>query len=132
MARQLKEVGYVHLHGHSSYSLLEGALKVGDLVVVRRGAPARAVVSAEQRSRRLLPSGKATMLLQSVEAVDGHGVPIRESRSTDRKPRSIESERREDRSPDKAILAKKGTRYTAYIHGGFTVRTTRSASQTGR
>ncbi|MGU3536879.1 DNA polymerase III subunit alpha [Methylobacterium sp. A54F] len=32
MARQLKEVGYVHLHVHSSYSLLEGALKVGDLV----------------------------------------------------------------------------------------------------
>ncbi len=107
-------------------------LKVGDLVVVRRGAPARAVVSAEQRSRRLLPSGKATMLLQSVEAVDGHGVQIRESRSTDRKPRSIESERREDRSPDKAILARKGTRYTAYIDGGFTVRTTRTASQAGR
>ncbi|GJE62459.1 DNA polymerase III subunit alpha [Methylobacterium trifolii] len=32
MARQLKEVGFVHLHAHSSYSLLEGALKVGDLV----------------------------------------------------------------------------------------------------
>ena len=32
MARQLKEVGFVHLHVHSSYSLLEGALKVGDLV----------------------------------------------------------------------------------------------------
>ncbi|WP_430912823.1 DNA polymerase III subunit alpha [Methylobacterium sp. sgz302541] len=32
MARMLREVGYVHLHVHSSYSLLEGALKVGDLV----------------------------------------------------------------------------------------------------
>ncbi|TXM88940.1 PHP domain-containing protein, partial [Methylobacterium sp. WL103] len=32
MARQLKEVGFVHLHVHSSYSLLEGALKVGDIV----------------------------------------------------------------------------------------------------
>ncbi|MEH3144490.1 MAG: DNA polymerase III subunit alpha [Methylobacterium frigidaeris] len=28
----LKPVGYVHLHAHSSYSLLEGALKIGDLV----------------------------------------------------------------------------------------------------
>ena len=28
----LKPVGYVHLHVHSSYSLLEGALKIGDLV----------------------------------------------------------------------------------------------------
>ncbi|GLS44026.1 DNA polymerase III subunit alpha [Methylobacterium brachythecii] len=33
MARVLKEVGFVHLHVHSSYSLLEGALKVGDLVM---------------------------------------------------------------------------------------------------
>ena len=31
MGRQLKEVGFVHLHVHSSYSLLEGALKIGDL-----------------------------------------------------------------------------------------------------
>jgi len=32
MPRQLKEVGFVHLHVHSSYSLLEGALKVGSLI----------------------------------------------------------------------------------------------------
>jgi DNA polymerase-3 subunit alpha len=31
MARVLKEVGFVHLHVHSSYSLLEGALKISDL-----------------------------------------------------------------------------------------------------
>ena len=31
MGRVLKEVGFVHLHVHSSYSLLEGALKIGDL-----------------------------------------------------------------------------------------------------
>ena len=31
MARVLSEVGFVHLHVHSSYSLLEGALKVADL-----------------------------------------------------------------------------------------------------
>ena len=31
MARILREVGFVHLHVHSSYSLLEGALKIGHL-----------------------------------------------------------------------------------------------------
>lgn len=31
MAKILREVGFVHLHVHSSYSLLEGALKIGDL-----------------------------------------------------------------------------------------------------
>ncbi len=31
MAKILSEVGFVHLHVHSSYSLLEGALKIGDL-----------------------------------------------------------------------------------------------------
>ena len=32
MARTLKDVGFVHLHAHSSYSLLEGGVKVADLV----------------------------------------------------------------------------------------------------
>src|ERR687889_2513856 len=31
MARILQDVGFVHLHVHSSYSLLEGALKVAQL-----------------------------------------------------------------------------------------------------
>src|SRR5918911_5418873 len=31
MAKILSEVGFVHLHVHSSYSLLEGALKIADL-----------------------------------------------------------------------------------------------------
>jgi DNA polymerase-3 subunit alpha len=31
MTRILKDVGFVHLHVHSSYSLLEGALKIADL-----------------------------------------------------------------------------------------------------
>ena len=31
MARLLHDIGFVHLHVHSSYSLLEGALKVEDL-----------------------------------------------------------------------------------------------------
>src|ERR671912_1089787 len=31
MAKVLRDVGFVHLHVHSSYSLLEGALKIGDL-----------------------------------------------------------------------------------------------------
>ncbi|ACA20269.1 DNA polymerase III, alpha subunit [Methylobacterium sp. 4-46] len=35
--RVLKDVGFVHLHTHSSYSLLEGALKLGDLVKAAAG-----------------------------------------------------------------------------------------------
>jgi DNA polymerase-3 subunit alpha len=31
MTRVLRDIGFVHLHAHSSYSLLEGALKIGDL-----------------------------------------------------------------------------------------------------
>ena len=31
MSRILEDVGFVHLHVHSSYSLLEGALKIDDL-----------------------------------------------------------------------------------------------------
>ena len=31
MARIFEDVGFVHLHVHSSYSLLEGALKIADL-----------------------------------------------------------------------------------------------------
>ena len=31
MARILQDVGFVHLHVHSSYSLLEGAMKIGKL-----------------------------------------------------------------------------------------------------
>src|SRR3954470_13540926 len=31
MARVLQDIGFVHLHVHSSYSLLEGALKVAQL-----------------------------------------------------------------------------------------------------
>ena len=31
MSRVLKDVGFVHLHVHSSYSLLEGALRIADL-----------------------------------------------------------------------------------------------------
>jgi DNA polymerase III subunit alpha len=31
MSRILQEIGFCHLHVHSSYSLLEGALKIGDL-----------------------------------------------------------------------------------------------------
>jgi DNA polymerase-3 subunit alpha len=31
MARILQDIGFVHLHVHSSYSLLEGALKIAQL-----------------------------------------------------------------------------------------------------
>src|SRR3954469_9498233 len=44
----LGEVGYVHLHVHSSYSLLEGALKVADLarLAAEDAQPALALTDA--------------------------------------------------------------------------------------
>ncbi|KAA2243996.1 DNA polymerase III subunit alpha [Salinarimonas soli] len=37
MTRVLRDIGFVHLHAHSSYSLLEGALKIGDLAKLAAG-----------------------------------------------------------------------------------------------
>ncbi len=61
MARLIEEVGFVHLHVHSSYSLLEGALKVGDLVkaAVADGQPALALTDTNNLFGALEFSEKA-------------------------------------------------------------------------
>ena len=48
-SRILSEVGYVHLHVHSSYSLLEGALMVGTLakMAAADGQPALALTDTD-------------------------------------------------------------------------------------
>ena len=48
MAQTLREIGFVHLHVHSSYSLLEGALKVADLakLAAADGQPALALTDS--------------------------------------------------------------------------------------
>ncbi len=61
MTRQLKEVGFCHLHVHSSYSLLEGAVKVGDLVkaAVKDRQPALALTDTNNLFGALEFSEKA-------------------------------------------------------------------------
>lgn len=85
MTRQLKEVGFVHLHVHSSYSLLEGAVKVGDLVkaAVADRQPALALTDTNNLFGALEFSEKAAkdglqpiagiQLSVAFEAADPHG-----------------------------------------------------------
>lgn len=85
MTRQLKEVGFCHLHVHSSYSLLEGAVKVGDLVkaAVADRQPALALTDTNNLFGALEFSEKAAkdglqpiagiQLSVAFEAADPHG-----------------------------------------------------------
>ncbi|GLS59279.1 hypothetical protein GCM10007887_19450 [Methylobacterium haplocladii] len=66
MARVLKEVGFVHLHVHSSYSLLEGALKVGDIV--------KAAVADRQPALALTDTNNLFGALEFSEKAAGSGL----------------------------------------------------------
>ena len=58
MSRILEDVGFVHLHVHSSYSLLEGALKIDDLKI-ELGYALLPLVNATNGSDRLTDQIKA-------------------------------------------------------------------------
>jgi serine/threonine-protein kinase len=96
-------------------------LMVGDLLVIRKGALARGVVAAAGE-KKFLRDTKATMRFESIEAVDGQHVKIRESVGKDRKPRSLEPMSKDARSKDKSILAPKGTEFVGYVDGGAVVK----------
>lgn len=66
MPRQLKEVGFVHLHVHSSYSLLEGALKVGSLI--------KAAVADRQPALALTDTNNLFGALEFSEKATGSGI----------------------------------------------------------
>ena len=66
MARQLKEVGFVHLHVHSSFSLLEGAFKVADLV--------KAAVADRQPALALTDTNNLFGALEFSEKAAGSGI----------------------------------------------------------
>ena len=53
-ARILSEIGFVHLHVHSSYSLLEGAIQVGALAKLAAGAACDARKGATRNGRAWL------------------------------------------------------------------------------
>ncbi|MBM3814515.1 MAG: serine/threonine protein kinase [Acidimicrobiia bacterium] len=93
-------------------------VKIGDLLVIARGAKAKAIV-AEGARKRILRDTKPKMLMESVIAVDGKQVRLREQtgKRNDRKPMDIEPADKNARSKDKAIVAPKGVQYVGYIDG---------------
>src|SRR5215207_11479852 len=66
MARILSTVGFVHLHVHSSYSLLEGALKIGDL--------AKLAVADKQPALALTDTNNLFGALELSEKLVGLGI----------------------------------------------------------
>ena len=66
MARVLSEVGFVHLHVHSSYSLLEGALKVADL--------AKLAAADRQPALALTDTNNLFGALEFSEKLSGFGI----------------------------------------------------------
>jgi serine/threonine-protein kinase len=105
-----------------------GDLMIGDLLVIRKGAVARGVVAAAGE-KKFLRDTKATMRMESIEAIDGQQVKIRESVGKDRKPRSLEPSSKDARSKDKAILAPKGTEFIGYVDGGAVVKARKNGAR---
>ncbi|HEV2558448.1 MAG TPA: DNA polymerase III subunit alpha [Microvirga sp.] len=66
MTRVLKEIGFVHLHVHSSYSLLEGALKIGDL--------AKLAAADKQPALALTDTNNLFGALEFSEKLSGMGI----------------------------------------------------------
>ena len=66
MARTLKDVGFVHLHVHSSYSLLEGGVKVADIV--------KAAASDRQPALALTDTNNLFGALEFSEKAAGTGI----------------------------------------------------------
>ncbi|NEU12923.1 DNA polymerase III subunit alpha [Methylobacterium sp. BTF04] len=66
MARILKDPGFVHLHVHSSFSLLEGALKVGDIV--------KAAAADKQPALALTDTNNLFGALEFSEKASGAGI----------------------------------------------------------
>ena len=98
-------------------------VRVGDLLVVAKGAAVTAVVAQAARKGKLgmIGGGKLTMRLLAVDAVDGHKFRIRpqSARSADGKnERPVETN---VKSKNKDLVADAGTEYLAYVDGDATV-----------
>ena len=73
-ARVLQEIGFVHLHVHSSYSLLEGAMTIATLakMAVADGQPALALTDTDnlfgglEFSEKLAGSGLQLVTLRGL------------------------------------------------------------------
>jgi serine/threonine-protein kinase len=114
--------------GESLMFRASGDLMVGDLLVIRKGALARGVVAAAGE-KKFLRDTKATMRLESIEAVDGQHIKIREAVGKERRPRTLEPSNKDARSKDKSILAPKGTEFIAYVDGAAVVKVRKEAAK---
>jgi hypothetical protein len=99
-------------------------LRVGDLVVIAKGASVTGAIAQAARKGKLgigIGGGKMTMRLLVAEAVDGHKYKVRPqaARSSDGKSeRPVEPN---VKPKNKDLIAAAGTEYLAYIDGDATV-----------
>ena len=99
-------------------------VRVGDLLVIAKGAVAKGVIT-EGTKKKFLRRSKVTMTLNTVEAVDGKQINLRESRAKkagERKPIEVEPGGANPKSPDKSVEAPKGTFYFAFVDGDVLVK----------
>jgi hypothetical protein len=106
-------------------------VRIGDLLVIEKGAKAKAVI-AEGSRKKFLRRSKPTMFMETVEAVDGKQVRIREQpvqrAAKDRKAIDVEPADKNQRSKNKDVAAPKGASYRAYIDGTVLIQARKTAT----
>ncbi|MBZ5672827.1 MAG: serine/threonine protein kinase [Acidobacteriia bacterium] len=97
-------------------------VRVGDLVVIAKGAAVTGVIGQAARKGAFgIGGGKMTMRLQMADAIDGRKVRVRaqSARSSDGKnERPVETN---VKPKNKELVAAAGTEYIAYVDGDVTV-----------
>ena len=92
--------------------------KVGDTVLIAKGARATATISETQKKRFLGRGSRFFMKLGSVEAVDGQRIPLRPASirkpEEEGKPVEVTMQKEKERS----VIVPKGRDHIAYIDGG--------------
>ena len=97
-------------------------VRVGDLVVIARGASVTGEVTQAERKGRLgLGGSKMTMKLLTAEAVDGHKYRLRVQSARNADGKSERPVETSTRPKNKDLIAAAGTEYIAYIDGDATV-----------
>ena len=97
-------------------------LRVGDLVVIAKGATVTgAIAQAARKGAFGIGGGKMMMRLQMADAVDGRKIRVRSqsARSSDGKnDRPVETN---VKPKNKELVSAAGTEYVAYVDGDVTV-----------
>jgi hypothetical protein len=96
-------------------------VRVGDLVVIAKGAAVTGAIAQPERKGRLgIGGSKMTLRLIAVDAVDGHKYRVRaqSAKGADKNERQVEPS---VKPKNKDLIATAGTEYIAYIEGDATV-----------